>query len=355
MSLKLSRGKGHKRRSWGIVVLVLLVVLAGCLFCAWRLAVCGQRSAVNEHPLIESHNRLLRSEIPAIAANTIRYRELFADNNDVQLKAAKKMGLKTPEAIKQPEECDDLVVVKTNPWYSVDTLYHSKPYLVPEASLLLTYISRRFDELQDLEGIETKVRPIVTSFLRNKSQVSRLRRVNRNATENSCHLYGTTFDLSYCRFVTTDGEVVMDNGKYKQLLALALYELRFEGLCYVKYERRPPCFHITVRAVDYEGGLACTTEEYVSSGQASRKSECRTSVSNVERQKIEETLEMSKPRLADSVEITDSRTAASAGIKPESAAKSTNQENTENSNDTKVKKNHPRTKEFEHRSNYVFD
>ena len=337
------------------MMLVLLVVLAGGVFCAWKLAVGGQRSADDEQPLMESHNRLLRSEIPAMAANSMRYRELFADNNDVQLKAAKKMGLKNPEAVKQPELCDDLVEVKSNSWYKVDTLYHSKPYLVPEASLLLTYISRRFDQLQDEEGVKTKVRPIVTSLLRNKSQVGRLRRVNRNATENSCHLYGTTFDLSYCRFVANDGEEVMDNGKYKQLLALALYELRFEGLCYVKYERRPPCFHITVRAVDYEGELACETEEIEISVHGSRftvHGQFRVDSTDIsdswifggKELKEEKTTES---RLVDSVDMSDSWVFGTTELKEERAE--------EPRNESKVKKEYTRSKEFEHRSNYVFE
>ena len=351
------------------MMLVLLVVLAGGVFCAWKLAVGGQRSADDEQPLMESHNRLLRSEIPAMATNSMRYRELFADNNDVQLKAAKKMGLKNPEAVKQPELCDDLVEVKSNSWYKVDTLYHSKPYLVPEASLLLTYISRRFDQLQDEEGVKTKVRPIVTSLLRNKSQVGRLRRVNRNATENSCHLYGTTFDLSYCRFVTNDGEEVMDNGKYKQLLALALYELRFEGLCYVKYERRPPCFHITVRAVDYEGELACETEEIEISVHGSRFTEngSRFTV-NGERLAVHGQFRVdsadisdswifgdkelkegktTESRLVDSVDMSDSWVFGTTELKEERAE--------DLRNEAKVKKEYTRSKEFEHRSNYVFE
>lgn len=344
------------------MMLVLLVVLAGGVFCAWKLAVGGQRSADSEQPLMESHNRLLRSEIPAMAANSMRYRELFADNNDVQLKAAKKMGLKNPEAVKQPELCDDLVEVKSNSWYKVDTLYHSKPYLVPEASLLLTYISRRFDQLQDEEGVKTKVRPIVTSLLRNKSQVGRLRRVNRNATENSCHLYGTTFDLSYCRFVTNDGEEVMDNGKYKQLLALALYELRFEGLCYVKYERRPPCFHITVRAVDYEGELACETEEIEISVHGSRftvngsrlavNGQFRVDSTDISDSWIFGDKELkegktTESRLVDSVDMSDSWVFGTKELKEERAEDSRNE--------AKVKKEYTRSKEFEHRSNYVFE
>lgn len=331
--------------------MLVLAVVAGGVFCAWKMAVDEGHSAENEGPLMESHNRLLRSEIPSIAANSIKYRELFADNNDVQLRAAKRMGLKNPDAVKQPEECDELVEVKTNEWYTVDTLYHSKPYLVPEATLLLRYISRRFGELQKEEGMEKRVRPIVTSMLRNKSQVGRLRRVNRNATENSCHLYGTTFDLSYCRFVTTDGEEVMDNGRYKQLLALALYELRFEGLCYVKYERRPPCFHITVRAVDYDGELECAMEEY-EVGWPERSCTEQLAVSTEEKQKIEKTLGMTEKPVAEkkNEQMKDTEKAEKTE-KSEKAAPAVKNDNTT----TNKPKEHRHYKEFEHRSNYVFD
>ena len=320
----------------------MLLVVAGGLFCAWRLAVTGHGSDESDLPVMESHNRLLRSEIPAMAANSIRYRELFADNNDVQLVAAKRMGLKNPDAVKHPELCDELVKVESSSYYTVDTLYHSKPYLVPEAALLLTYISRRFDQLQDEESVTIKVRPIVTSLLRNRSQVGRLRRVNRNATENSCHLYGTTFDLSYCRFVTADGDEVFDNGQYKQLLALALYELRFEGLCYVKYERRPPCFHITVRAVDYEGELASATEKFevgnwrlaVGSRQLAVGSE-KNSQNPASASQPEES--------AKKQEVEKSPAPAVAENKPDNNKK-------EDKN-----KEQQRSKEFGHRSNYVFD
>lgn len=323
----------------------MLLLVAGGVFCAWKMAAGIEHPTEDDAPLTESHNRLLRREIPAIAANSIRYRELFSDNNDVQLRAAKRMGLKNPEAVRQPEECDELVEVKTNEWYTVDTLYHSKPYLVPEATLLLTYISRRFEELQELEGMEKKVRPIVTSMLRNRSQVGRLRRVNRNATENSCHLYGTTFDLSYCRFVTTDGEEVLDNGQYKQLLAMALYELRYEGLCYVKYERRPPCFHITVRAVDYEGELECAMEEF-EVGWPKRANTEHLAVGREEKQKIEEILEMTeKPvdeKKAEQVKKTEKVEKTASAVKNEKTT----------TNKPKVQQHN---KEFEHRSNYVFD
>ena len=234
-------------------------MVAGLGFCAYKYA--GKRQeAVETAVPTESHKRLLRSEIPK--APQVSYSDMFPDMNDIQLAAARRGGLRSPERVSEPAACDELVRVESCGAYVIDTLRHSKPYLVPQAAMLLTYIAHRFGEIQDERGVETKVRPIVTSLLRSGGDVRRLRRVNRNASENSCHVYGTTFDLSYTRFADASGTAQADNGRYKDMLAQALYELRFEGLCYVRYERRQPCFHITVRGVDYEGELSCELVGY---------------------------------------------------------------------------------------------
>ena len=80
----------------------------------------------------------------------------------------------------------------------------------------------------------------------------KLRNYNRNATENSCHLYGTTFDICYNRYKTVsppDGEPrrQVRNDSLKYVLSEVLNDLRKEGRCYVKYEVKQGCFHITVR------------------------------------------------------------------------------------------------------------
>ena len=45
---------------------------------------------------------------------------------------------------------------------------------------------------------------IVTSVMRSKADVGKLRNTNDNATQNSCHLYGTTFDICYNRYKTVE-------------------------------------------------------------------------------------------------------------------------------------------------------
>lgn len=209
--------------------------------------------------------RIVRSEIPGINFRNITYRELFNDSNYVQLSAARANGI-DPATLGDPAESDVLVPIFSTGLYRVDTMYHSVPYLLPETVLLLDYIAHRFKTLmaEHYPSIgEHNV--IVTSALRTEQSERRLRRVNRNATDTSCHIYGTTFDLSAQRYehVSTGRDTVVD--ACKQMLALALYELRYEGLCYVKYERGS-CFHITLRTTQYEGAATSETRSYVNPG-----------------------------------------------------------------------------------------
>ena len=93
---------------------------------------------------------------------------------------------------------------------------------------------------------------IVTSVLRSQEDVVKLRRRNGNATENSCHLYGTTFDICYNRYKTVedpDGPArrLVRNDTLKWVLSEVLRDKREEGRCYIKYEVKQGCFHMTVR------------------------------------------------------------------------------------------------------------
>ena len=91
---------------------------------------------------------------------------------------------------------------------------------------------------------------IVTSVLRTKDDVKRLRKTNSNASLNSAHFYGTTFDISYNRFdrILPDGKSEEERDeKLKLVLSEVLRDLKKAGLCYIKYELRQGCFHITAR------------------------------------------------------------------------------------------------------------
>lgn len=209
--------------------------------------------------------RIIRDGIPAVNIRQIGYRELFNDSNYVQLSAARANGI-DPHSIVDPADCEALVPIFSTRFYHVDTMYHSLPYLVPEAVLLLDYISHRYSQIMEARFPRVgQCRPIVTSALRTEQSERRLKRVNRNATDTSAHIYGTTFDLSAQRYehVYTGHDTVID--ACKEALAQALYEIRYEGLCYVKYERNS-CFHITLRTTQYEGNDSSEMRSYINPG-----------------------------------------------------------------------------------------
>lgn len=179
----------------------------------------------------------------------------FPDINDVQLVAARHNGVTPPanrdiadELVRQKK----LVNITNSPYYTVDDLTHSMPYLVPKAQQLLNTICLNFIDSLDVKGLPLHL-PMITSVLRTTADVSRLQKGNGNATTHSCHCYGTTVDISYNRFVPVIGKydksspLLRWDFKMKQVLAEVLDDLRNEGKCYVKYERKQGCFHLTVR------------------------------------------------------------------------------------------------------------
>lgn len=131
--------------------------------------------------------------------------------------------------------------------YFVDDLTHSYPFLVPEAASLLSEIGRRFnDTLAARGGGDYRLK--VTSVLRTAESVKRLRRRNVNATDSSAHQFGTTFDISYAKFICDSaGTIPRRQEDLKNLLGEILLGFRDSGRCWVKYERKQGCFHITAR------------------------------------------------------------------------------------------------------------
>lgn len=194
----------------------------------------------------------IRSSRPHRILSVPDFRSCFPDSNALQLTAAKQWGV-TPVRNRADAEARkrELVFVAASPYYHVDPLRQSIPYLVPRAAVLLDDIGRAFFDSLYIKGVPLH-RFIVTSVLRTGEDVERLRRFNGNATENSCHLYGTTFDICYNRYKTIedpDGphrrEVRNDTLKY--VLSEVLRDMREQGRCYVKYEVKQGCYHMTVR------------------------------------------------------------------------------------------------------------
>ena len=124
----------------------------------------------------------------------------FPDQQDVQILAANQHGVAPVQNREEAEHSKGkLVYVGSNPFFYVDKLNNSIPYLVPKASVLLQDIGRAYFDSLQIKGIPLH-KIIVTSILRTKDDVAKLRTRNGNATENSCHLYGTTFDICYNRY-----------------------------------------------------------------------------------------------------------------------------------------------------------
>jgi hypothetical protein len=173
------------------------------------------------------------------------YKESFPDSQAVQIVAAEKWGVRP---VKNREDAEkrmkELVYVGASPYYHIDPLYSSIPYLVPRAAVLLQDIGQAFYDSLYVKGVPFN-QLIVTSVLRTENDVVKLRRRNGNATERSCHLFGTTFDICYNRYHPVTQPVRDDTLKW--VLCEVLRDMREQGRCYIKYEVKQGCFHMTVR------------------------------------------------------------------------------------------------------------
>lgn len=174
------------------------------------------------------------------------YSRTFNDLNDRHLKAARQWGIEPVSAAevlkRQPGKVEE---IKSCRLYAVDPLTHSQPYLVPRAATLLRTIAANFKDSLSSKGLPS-YSIIVTSVLRTNESLKKLRRRNLNASANSAHLFGTTFDIAYARFKKSAFRET-ETDKLKSVLAEVLRDLRNEKRCYVRYEYKQGCFHITVR------------------------------------------------------------------------------------------------------------
>ena len=257
--MKISKNKFLK----GFVVVTLLLAL-------WRLVFPGVAKPLGRHAeatddtlLVERIDTMtIDSQKPSVfydaKGEIVKHRifsvphfgNTFPDQNDVQLQSANKYGVSPVQNREEAEHSKGaLVYVGSNPYFYVDKLNNSIPYLVPRASVLLQDIGRAYFDSLQIKGIPLH-KIIVTSILRTKDDVVKLRTRNSNATENSCHLYGTTFDVCYNRYktvqTTSEPRREVRNDSLKWVLSEVLRDMRLNGRCLVKYEVKQGCFHITV-------------------------------------------------------------------------------------------------------------
>lgn len=196
--------------------------------------------------LLDAKGKPVKNRVTSVRS----FDEAFPDLNDVQYATAQRLGIaQIANREEAQQRMKDLVYIGDNPFYVVQPLHQSIPYLVPRAAFLLNEIGRAFNDSLFVKGYAPH-KLMVTSVLRTKEDIEKLRRFNRNASENSCHQHGTTFDISYNRFLE-----IKENGEsdirwvtvFKSILAEVLEDQRLLGTCYVKYEVHQSCFHITAR------------------------------------------------------------------------------------------------------------
>lgn len=183
----------------------------------------------------------------------VKYAKEFNDLNDVQLNVAQAIGV---PPVKNREEAEKLkarlVRLEATDTYVIDSLTHSIPYLIPSAKGLLDDIGRVFQDSLSAKGLNP-YKLVVTSVLRTEEDVAKLSKNNINASENSTHRYGTSFDLAYWRYEKIPelrGRPYEDvPPEYlRATLSQVLKDIHDQGnRCFIKYEKQQNCFHITVK------------------------------------------------------------------------------------------------------------
>lgn len=177
-----------------------------------------------------------------------QYERYFNDMQDKQKEAALRNGLapfesraKIEEQYKKLRRSGKLVRIESNSKYIVRDLTYSAPFVVPKVEELLEDIADVFQQ-----KTQSKSRFMVTSVLRTKEDIAKLRKINGNASAASCHCNATTIDVSYVRF-DKDEDNERDDYELRMALAQTMHEFRKAGRCYIKIERKQYCYHITVR------------------------------------------------------------------------------------------------------------
>ena len=190
----------------------------------------------------------------SVKIKELNYATLFNDQNGVQLKAAAQFGIKQPLKNRDAAEDvkDGLIRIRDNSHYTIAKLTHSIPYLTDGAAELLDMIGKNFLDSLESKGLNPN-KIIVTSVLRTQEDIKKLQKSgNPNAVKNSAHCYATTFDIAYAYYDKTWFKNFrfcesVEPETLKKVLGEVLRDLRKQKKCYVKYEVKQRCFHITTK------------------------------------------------------------------------------------------------------------
>ena len=211
------------------------------LLCVLLLTGCTQQ---------QSQPEIIEDNLVAYPGRTFNYRIKFNDMQMKQHAVASVIGLSRP-----PKDRNDaasmrkqLVEIKTNDNYIVDSLTHSVPFLIPSAKHELDSIGEEWADILRRNNLP-HYRFYVTSVLRTQEDIKYLQKSgNINSVTQSCHCYGTTFDLAYMRYnKVTRTRDYMHEDNLKLVLGQVLLNHQRAGKIFVKYEAKQSCFHVTVR------------------------------------------------------------------------------------------------------------
>ena len=142
----------------------------------------------------------------------------------------------TDDGLLKLEQKNVLKNIESNDFYIVRNFNHSQPLLLPKAVSFLDKLSISYQQ-KCTENNKQYVPFEITSATRSKKSIRDLRKKNKNAIEDSPHLRGKTFDISYAAFTVNESQL--------KLFITALSELKSQNECFVKFERNG-CLHITV-------------------------------------------------------------------------------------------------------------
>jgi hypothetical protein len=140
-----------------------------------------------------------------------------------------------------------LTRVRSGGRYKIENMEYSHPYLTQESKMVLNEIASRFRKKVRKDGLMGS-RFIITSMTRTSENIDGLGLTNINASENSPHMNGNAFDISYARFLIRKIYVTdCDKWYMKEALAEVIWQLKKEKKCWATYERKQGCFHVVAR------------------------------------------------------------------------------------------------------------
>lgn len=222
----------------------MLIILCVLLFVVVAVSRCSNDAEMEAEPEIVEDNLVW------YPGRTFNYKLKFNDLQSRQHEVASAIGLPHPPKDRADAASmrNKLVEIATNDNYVVDELTHSVPYLIPSAKKELDAIGVEWADILSRNNLP-HYRFFVTSVLRTQEDIKYLQRSgNINSVTQSCHCYGTTFDLAYMRYdKVTQTRDYMHEDNLKLVLGQVLLNHQRAGKIFVKYEAKQSCFHITVR------------------------------------------------------------------------------------------------------------